>query len=171
MHHDSLENFQFCSFVTTLLTNSVHASRSSGRIFQLYPFITILLTTFVHTSRSSGRIFNVVHATHSSERVLDDQRNRRLDEAAPKGNNHDLSSSTTGTQLHVFVWRNSGSGPRYLVCVSLALSSPDILDTRIFPDRTWCYTHKSPTDKCQTFPSPSRWTILIAAVASDLIAT
>ena len=40
--------FQFCSFVTTLLTNSVHASRSSGRIF------------------------NVVHATHSSERVLDD---------------------------------------------------------------------------------------------------
>ena len=69
------------------------------------------------------------------------------------------------------MWRNSGSGPRYLVCASLGLSSPDILETRIFPERTWCYTHKSPTDKCRAFPNPSQWTIPIAAVASDLIAT
>ena len=79
--------------------------------------ITILLTTFVHALRCS-------------ERVLDDQRNRRLEEAPPHDINHDLSSSTAGTQLHVVVWRNSGSGPRYLVCASLGLSSPDILDTR-----------------------------------------
>ena len=42
---------------------------------------------------------------------------------------------------------------------------------RIFPDRAWCCTHKSPTAKCRTFPNPSRWTIPIAAVASDLIPT
>ena len=34
--------FQFCSFVTTLLANFVHASRSSGRIFNV-----------VHSSQSS----------------------------------------------------------------------------------------------------------------------
>ena len=61
--------------------------------------------------------------------------------------------------------------PRYLVCASLGFSSPDILENRIFPERTWCCTHKSPTAKCRTFPNPSRWTIPIAAVASDLIAT
>ena len=41
----------------------------------------------------------------------------------------------------------------------------------MFPERTWCCTHKSPTAKCRTFPNPSRWTIPIAAVAPDLIAT
>ena len=103
--------------------------------------------------------------------MLDDQRNRPLDEAPPHGTHNDLQSSKTGTQLHVFVWRNSCSSSRYLVCASLGLSSPDILESRIFPDRAWCCTHKSPTAKCRTFPNPSRWTIPIAALASDLIAT
>ena len=75
------------------------------------------------------------------------------------------------THLHVFVWRNSGSGPRYLVCASLGLSSPDIWEIRIFPERAFCCTHKFPTAKCRTFPNPSLWTITIAAVVSDLIAT
>ena len=69
------------------------------------------------------------------------------------------------TQLHVFVWRNIGSGPRYMVCASLGLSSPDIWETRIFPERALCCTHKSPTAKCRTSPNPSLWTITIAAVA------
>ena len=43
----------------------------------------------------------------------------------------------------------------------------DILET----GRAWCCTHKSLTAKCRTLPNPSRWTIPIAAVASDLIAT
>ena len=53
------------------------------------------------------------------------------------------------------------------------LDSPVLtfLETRIFPERTCCCTHRSPTDKCRTFPNPSRWTIPFAAVASDLIAT
>ena len=112
-----------------------------------------------------------VHASHSSERILDDRRNRRLDEAPSNGIHHDLSSSTKGTQIHVFVWRNGGSGPRYLVCASLGFSSPDLLETRMFPDRAWCCTHKSLTGKCRTFPNPTRWTIPIAAVASDLLDT
>ena len=83
--------------------------------FSICPFITILLATFVHASRCA-------------ERVLD----RRLNKAPTIGIHHDLSSSTTGTQLHAFVWRNSGSGPRYLVCASLGFTSPEILGTRIF---------------------------------------
>ena len=50
-------NFQFCPFITILLTTFVRASRSSGRIFYFVPSITILMTTFVRASRSSGRIF------------------------------------------------------------------------------------------------------------------
>ena len=50
-------------------------------------------------------------------------------------------------------------------------SSPDILETQIYPEGAWCCTHKSPTTNCQTFPNPRRWTIPIAAVASDLIPT
>ena len=89
----------------------------------------------------------------------------------PNGIHHDLSSSTTGTQVHVFVWRNSSSGPRYLVCASLGFSSPDIMETQSFLERAWSCTHKSPTAKRRTFPIPSRWTIPLAAVASDLLAT
>ena len=158
VHQDSLDKFSilfirhnpldhFCPCVTLFWINFLFCS-----------FITILLTTFVHASRCC-------------ERVLDDRRNRRLDKAPLNGIHHDLPSSARGTQLHVFVWRNSGSGPRSLVCASLGFSSPDNLETRIFPERTWCCTHKSPTAKCRTFPNPSRWTIPIAAVAPDLIAT
>ena len=125
-HHNPLDHC--CPCVTFLWTN-----------FQLCPFMTILLTTFVHASRCS-------------ERVLD----QRLDKAPPNGIHHALSSSATKTQLHVFVRRNNGSGPRNLVCATLGFSRPDILETRIFPERTWCCTHKSPTAKCRTFPNRSR---------------
>ena len=43
----------------------------------------------------------------------------------------DETSPSTGTQ-----WRCNGSGPRYFVCASLGFSNPDILETRIFPERT-----------------------------------
>ena len=59
---------------------------------------------------------------------------------------------------------------RYLVCASLGFSSPDILETGIFSERTCC-TQRSPTAECRTVPNPSLRTIPIAAVASDLIAT
>ena len=89
----------------------------------------------------------------------------------PTACHHDLPSSTTGTQLQ-FSCGATVVPPRYLVCASLGFSSPDIFGkTRIFPERTWCCTHKSPTAKCRTFPNSSRWTIPIAAVASDSIAT
>ena len=110
-HHDPLDQFlsmrhvpldknvQFvnssqCPCITLLWTN-----------FQFCPFITILLTTFVHASRCS-------------ERVLDDRRNRRLDKAPPNGIHHDMTSSATGTRLQAFIWRDSGSGTRYLFCAS-----------------------------------------------------
>ena len=141
-HHDPLD--QFCPCVTYLWTKMFNFVNSSQcpcitllwTNFQFCPFITILLTTFVHASRCS-------------ERVLDDRRNRRLDKAPPNGIHHDLTSSATvvPAQDTCFVHR------------------------RIFPERTWCCTHKSPTAKCQTSPNPSRWTIPIAAVASDLIPT
>ena len=83
----------------------------------------------------------------------------------------DHNFASTGTQLHAFVWRSDGSGPRYLVCASLGFSSPDILETRIFPERARCCTHRSPTAECRTFPNPSRRTVPIDAFASDLIAT
>ena len=140
---------QLIVVIVCFLESHVHAS-GFWTIFQCCSFVTILLTNFVHASRCS-------------ERALD----RRLNQAPPNGIHHYMSSSTTGTQLHIFVWRNSGSGPRYLVCASLGFSSPDILETR----RAWCCTHKSLTAKCRTLPNPSRWTIPIAAVASDLIAT
>ena len=63
-------------------------------------------------------------------------------------------------QLQVFVWRSK-----------VLVFSPDLLETRILLQRTWCWTHKSPTAKCRTFPCPTLCTIPIAAVASDLIAT
>ena len=130
IRHDPLDHF--CPCVTFLWAN-----------FQFCPFVTIIMTTC---------------PSPCSERVLDDRRNRRLDKALPNSIHNNLPSSTTGTQVHVFVWCNSGSGPRYLVCASLGFSSPDILGTRNFPERTWCCTHKSPTAKCRTFPNPSKLT-------------
>ena len=50
----------------------------------------------------------------------------------------DYPSPSTSTQLRAFVWRCNGSGPRYFVCASLGFSNPDILETRIFPERTCC---------------------------------
>ena len=86
----------------------------------------------------------------------------RLDTAPHHNIHHDLPSSTTGTKLHALVWRDTGPGPRYLVWASLGFSSPDILETRMIPDRMWCCTHRSPTDTGRTLPNPSRWSILIA---------
>ena len=57
---------------------------------------------------------------------------------------HDLPSSTTGTQLHVFVWCNSGSGPRYLVCASLGF-----METRSFLNEHGVVP--TPPAKCRTF--------------------
>ena len=47
-----------------------------------------------------------------------------------------LASTPTRAQLQAFVWRNNGSGQRYMDCASLGFSNPDILETRIFPQRT-----------------------------------
>ena len=85
------------------------------------------------------RIFNFVHSTQSSSPPLSTHRGvlneflmtDEIDATTKHQKNdihHDLSSSTTGKHLHVFVWRNSGSGWRYLVCATLGFSSPDFLE-------------------------------------------
>ena len=79
---------------------------------------------------------------------------------------------STGTQLHAFEWRSNGSGPKYCVCASLGISNPDILGDSNFPRTNVMLNHTDLlTAQCRPFPNPSRWTIPIAAVASDLIAT
>ena len=100
----------------------------------LFSGLRIFCTNFQFSRSVTILLFNFVHAPWCSERVLDDRRNRRLEKAPPNGIHHDLSSSTIGTQLHVFVWSNNGSSPRYLVCASLGFSSPHILESRIFPN-------------------------------------
>ena len=71
MHQDSLDKIS----ILFIRQNSLNQFRPCVTFFwtnfQLCPFITILLTTFVHASRCS-------------ERVLDDRRNRRLDEASSR---------------------------------------------------------------------------------------
>ena len=122
-HHLSVANFCF-------LESHVHASRSSGQVFN-----------FVHSSRPSWPILSIHHnpldQLYPCIAVFWTSWNRLLDKAPTNG--------------IVFVWRNSGSGPRHLVCASLGFSRPVISETRIFPERAWCCKRKSPNSQMSDF--------------------